>query len=39
MIKIEFIKKTRDEVKFAGIDELSAQIAKDCLEAKTYHGL
>ena len=39
MIKIEFIKKTRDEVKFAGIDELSAQIAKDCLAAKTYHGL
>lgn len=39
MIKIEFIKKTRDEVKFAGIDELSAQIAKDCREAKAYHGL
>lgn len=25
---------TRDEVKFGGIEELSAQIAKDCREAK-----
>ena len=38
-IKVEFIKKTRDEVKFRNIGELSAQIAKDCNEAKTYHGL
>lgn len=38
-IKVEFIKKTRDEVKFRNIEELSAQIAKDCNEAKTYHGL
>ena len=38
-IKVEFIKKTRDEVKFRNIEELSAQIAKDCNEAKAYHGL
>ena len=38
-IKIEFIKKTRDEVKFSGVEELSAQIAKDCREAKAFHGL
>lgn len=38
-IKVEFVKKTRDEVKFRNIDELSAQIAKDCQDAKEYHGL
>lgn len=38
-IRIEFVKKTRDEVKFSGVEELSAQIAKDCNEAKEYHGL
>lgn len=37
MIKVEFIKKTRDEVKFSGIEELSAQIARDCQEALEYH--
>ncbi len=38
-IKVEFIKKTRDEVKFQSIEELSAQIARDCNDAKRYHGL
>ncbi len=38
-IKVEFLKMIRDEVKFANTDELSAQIARDCLEAKSYHGL
>ncbi|MBR5229933.1 MAG: bifunctional riboflavin kinase/FAD synthetase [Firmicutes bacterium] len=38
-IKIEFLKKTRDEVKFNGVEELSAQIEKDCNEAREYHGL
>jgi len=38
-IKIEFLKMTRDEVKFSSIDELSEQIGKDCLEARNYHGL
>lgn len=38
-IKVEFLKMTRDEVKFNSIEELSAQIARDCEEAKEYHGL
>ena len=38
-IKIEFLKMTRDEVKFDSIQELSAQIARDCQEAKSYHGM
>ena len=38
-IKIEFVKKTRDEVKFSSKEELSAQIAKDCEEAKAFHGI
>ena len=38
-IKVEFLKMIRDEVKFASTDELSEQIARDCLEAKSYHGL
>ena len=38
-IKIEFVKKTRDEVKFSNVEELSAQIEKDCNEARQYHGL
>ena len=38
-IKVEFVKMTRDEVKFGSVKELSEQIAKDCREAKEYHGL
>lgn len=38
-IKVEFVKKTRDEVKFRSVEELSAQIEKDCNAAKAYHGL
>lgn len=38
-IKIQFIKKTRDEVKFSSVEDLSAQIAKDCNEAKSFHKL
>jgi len=38
-IKIEFLKMTRDEVKFSSVEELSAQITKDCEEAKAFHGL
>ena len=38
-IKIEFLKMTRDEVKFGSVDELSAQIARDCRQAKEYHGI
>ena len=38
-IKVEFLKMTRDEVKFDSGEELSAQIARDCEEAKAWHGL
>ena len=38
-IKIEFLKMTRDEVKFSSVEELSNQIARDCEEAKAFHGL
>jgi riboflavin kinase/FMN adenylyltransferase len=37
MIKVEFLKKTRDEKKFASLEELSAQIGEDCREAREYH--
>lgn len=39
MIRIEFVKKMRDEVKFGSREDLSAQIAKDCKDAKMYHGV
>ena len=32
-IKIEFVKKIRNEIKFSGLEELGAQIAKDKMEA------
>lgn len=38
-IKVEFLKMTRDEVKFNSYEELSAQIARDCEEAKAFHGI
>ena len=36
-IIVEFLKKTRDEVKFDDIQDLSEQIVRDCKEAKRYH--
>ena len=36
-IRVEFLKKTRDEKKFESIDVLCEQIKKDCLEAKAFH--
>ncbi|MGN0715305.1 MAG: bifunctional riboflavin kinase/FAD synthetase, partial [Anaerovoracaceae bacterium] len=38
-IRVEFLKMTRDEVKFSGVEELAAQIVKDCETAKAYHGI
>ena len=35
-IVVEFLKKTRDEVKFDDVQELSDQIVRDCREAKEY---
>lgn len=36
-IRVEFIRKTRDEQKFAGVEELSKQITDDCIMARAYH--
>jgi riboflavin kinase/FMN adenylyltransferase len=35
-VSIEFLKKLRDEAHFASLDELSAQIARDCDEARAF---
>ncbi len=36
-IRVEFLKKSRDEVKFSSVKELSQAITKDCIAAKAYH--
>lgn len=36
-INVEFLKKTRDEVKFDDVKELSEQILRDCRDARVYH--
>lgn len=36
-IIVEFLKKTRDEVKFDCVEDLSEQIVRDCKEAKVFH--
>lgn len=36
-IRVEFVKKTRSEIKFSGVEELSKQIMRDCNAAKKYH--
>ncbi|MGI6721833.1 MAG: bifunctional riboflavin kinase/FAD synthetase [Anaerovoracaceae bacterium] len=36
-IRVEFLKKTRDEQKFDSKEELSQQIMRDCINAKAYH--
>lgn len=36
-IRVEFVKKTRDERKFDDVEALSAQIKSDCIMAKAYH--
>ena len=37
-MRIEFLKKMRDECKFDDVDALKKQIAKDCALAKAFHG-
>lgn len=36
-ITVEFLKKTRDEVKFDSVRDLSEQIVRDCREARLFH--
>jgi len=36
-IRVEFIKKMRDEKKFESVDQLAKQITKDCIMAKSWH--
>ena len=36
-IRVDFIKHTRPERKFNGIEELKKQIQSDCIEARVYH--
>lgn len=36
-IRVEFLKKTRDERKFDSIEALSRQITQDCIQAKAFH--
>ncbi len=36
-IKVEFLLKLRDEVKFHGLQPLKEQILRDCREARNYH--
>lgn len=38
-IRVEFVKMTREEAKFSSVEELSKQIALDCLQAKEFHGI
>ncbi len=36
-IRVEFVKMLRPEMKFDSVDDLSAQIDKDCVAAREYH--
>ena len=36
-INVEFVRFTRPEQKFSGVDELTKQIQSDCISAKAYH--
>lgn len=36
-IRVEFLRRTREEVKFRNVEELSKQITLDCINAKAFH--
>ncbi|MCQ2554726.1 MAG: bifunctional riboflavin kinase/FAD synthetase [Clostridia bacterium] len=37
-IRVEFVKMMRPEYKFSSIDELVAEIRRNCVDAKAYHA-
>jgi len=37
IIRVEFLKKMREERKFNSVEELSKQITSDCITARAYH--
>ncbi len=37
-VRIEFLKKLRDEAHFASLEELAAQIGRDCDAARAFFG-
>ncbi len=39
LITVEFVARIRDEMKFANLDTLIAQIGKDCTEARRILGV
>jgi len=36
-IRVKFLKRLRPEIKFQSVEELAAQIGRDCIEAKRFH--
>ena len=39
LVRVEFMKKLRDEARFDNLDQLTAAIAKDSAEARGFFGL
>jgi len=39
LVRVEFMKKLRDEARFDGLEALTAAIAKDCADARAFFGL
>lgn len=39
LVRVEFMKKLRDEARFDGLEALTAAIAKDCANARAFFGL